>query len=327
MPRDTFVIVTAYNEADRIGATLAALALAFPGAPVWVADDGSTDATPEIARDAGAQVVRSERMIGKGGAATPAARAALRHARVHEGGEDGKSIFVLCDGDLADSARELGALAEVIRRGEADIAVAAFTTRVGGGLGLAVAFARWAIRRRCGLRAAAPISGQRALRARALEDVLPFAHGFGMEIGMTIDAVRAGHRVAEIELDLAHRATGRTLGGLLHHRGQLLTCAVADFVHVSWLPCPDGGGLAGSATMILAIDQGTTGTTCLVFDERAEPVGRAYREFAQHFPQPGWVEHDAREIWEVTQAVAGEALAGRRGRAGGARRGGDSQPA
>jgi glycerol kinase len=62
--------------------------------------------------------------------------------------------------------------------------------------------------------------------------------------------------------------------------------------------------------MILAIDQGTTGTTCIVFDERAEPVGRAYREFAQHFPRPGWVEHDASEIWEVTRAVAGEALAG-----------------
>jgi glycerol kinase len=60
--------------------------------------------------------------------------------------------------------------------------------------------------------------------------------------------------------------------------------------------------------MILAIDQGTTGTTCLVFDEQAEPIGRAYREFAQRFPRPGWVEHDAREIWEVTQAVAGEAL-------------------
>ncbi|MGH2902176.1 MAG: glycerol kinase GlpK [Solirubrobacteraceae bacterium] len=60
--------------------------------------------------------------------------------------------------------------------------------------------------------------------------------------------------------------------------------------------------------MVLAIDQGTTGTTCFVFDERAEPIGRARREFTQHFPRPGWVEHDAGEIWEVTQAVAGEAL-------------------
>ncbi len=60
--------------------------------------------------------------------------------------------------------------------------------------------------------------------------------------------------------------------------------------------------------MILAIDQGTTGTKCIVFDERSEPVGRAYREHSQHFPKPGWVEHDAHEIWEVTQAVVGEAL-------------------
>ena len=60
--------------------------------------------------------------------------------------------------------------------------------------------------------------------------------------------------------------------------------------------------------MILAIDQGTTGTTCLVFDAEGELAGRAYREFEQHFPQPGWVEHDAAEIWRVTEAVAGEAL-------------------
>jgi glycerol kinase len=60
--------------------------------------------------------------------------------------------------------------------------------------------------------------------------------------------------------------------------------------------------------VILAIDQGTTGTTCLVFSLEAELIGRAYREFEQHFPKPGWVEHDAAEIWEVTRGVAGEAL-------------------
>jgi glycerol kinase len=61
--------------------------------------------------------------------------------------------------------------------------------------------------------------------------------------------------------------------------------------------------------VILAIDQGTTGTTCLVFDAQTELIGRAYREFEQHFPHPGWVEHDLDDIWEVTNAVAGEALA------------------
>jgi glycosyltransferase involved in cell wall biosynthesis len=227
MSLDTLVIVTAYNEADRIAATLAALALAFPDAPVFLADDGSADTTSDIAAARGAFVVRSDRVIGKGGAATLAARDALRHALVHAGDEDGQSIFVLCDGDLGESAGELRALTEAIRRGDADMAVAAFARRVGGGIGLAVAFARWAILRRCGLRTTAPMSGQRALRLRALQDVLPFAHGFGMEVGMTIDAVRAGHRVAEIELALAHRATGRTPAGFVHRARQL-----ADVVRV-----------------------------------------------------------------------------------------------
>ncbi len=60
--------------------------------------------------------------------------------------------------------------------------------------------------------------------------------------------------------------------------------------------------------MILAIDQGTTGTTCLVFDAEARVAGRAYSEFEQHFPRPGWVEHDAGEIWEVTRRVAAAAI-------------------
>ena len=60
--------------------------------------------------------------------------------------------------------------------------------------------------------------------------------------------------------------------------------------------------------MILAIDQGTSGTTCIVFDEEGRPCGRAYSEFEQHFPRPGWVEHDAAEIWDVTRDVAAKAL-------------------
>jgi glycosyltransferase involved in cell wall biosynthesis len=227
MSSDTVVILTAYNEAPRIGATLDALAAAFPGAPLWVADDGSTDATASIARAAGARVIRSERMIGKGGAASQAAWNALHDARARSGDRYPSTIFVLCDGDLGSSALELTVLADAVRGDEGEIAVAAFATRVGGGVGLAIGFARWAIRRRCGLTMRAPISGQRALRARALHDALPFAAGFGMEIGMTIDAARAGHRIVELELPLTHRATGRTLRGFAHRGRQL-----ADFVRV-----------------------------------------------------------------------------------------------
>ncbi|MGN6371869.1 MAG: glycerol kinase GlpK [Solirubrobacteraceae bacterium] len=61
--------------------------------------------------------------------------------------------------------------------------------------------------------------------------------------------------------------------------------------------------------MILAIDQGTTGSTCIVFDEQAQPLGRAYGELSQHFPKPGWVEHDIGEMWRLTRALAVGALA------------------
>ena len=62
-------------------------------------------------------------------------------------------------------------------------------------------------------------------------------------------------------------------------------------------------------TCVLAIDQGTTGTTCLVIGKNGRILGRAYREITQHYPAPGWVEHDAHEILDRTVAAAREAIA------------------
>lgn len=220
MPDRLAVIVAARNEADRVGATLGALREALPGAALWVADDASTDGTAEAAMAAGAKVVSRGRPHGKGANATAAAEAVLS-------AEPGPALVLLCDGDLGSSAAELAPLVEAVERGECDLAVAAFSRRVGGGFGVALGFARWAIRRRCGLETEAPISGQRALRTEALRATLPFARGYGMEVGMTIDAVRAGYRLREYELDLAHRASGRSLAGFAHRARQL-----ADFARV-----------------------------------------------------------------------------------------------
>ena len=60
---------------------------------------------------------------------------------------------------------------------------------------------------------------------------------------------------------------------------------------------------------ILALDQGTTSSRAIVYDGRLRPLASAQKEFAQHFPQPGWVEHDAREIWETVLSTAREAIA------------------
>jgi hypothetical protein len=164
---------------------------------------------------AGARVVSRGRPHGKGGNVTAAAEAAL-------GDPDAPpELILLCDADLGGSAAALTALVAAVEAGECDLAVAAFGRRVGGGFGLALGFARWAISHLCGFEAAAPISGQRALRAEVLRATLPFARGYGMEIGMTVDAVRAGYRVREHELDLSHRATGRDLAGFAHRARQL----------------------------------------------------------------------------------------------------------
>jgi glycosyltransferase involved in cell wall biosynthesis len=210
------IIVAARNEADRIGDTLDALAQAFPGAHAVVADDASEDGTAEVALRHGAEVVSRRRPHGKGANMSAAAASVIDRAT-----GPGAPVFLLCDGDLAGSAAELAPLVDAVVAGECDLAIAAFRVRVGGGFGVALRYAARAIERLCGYRAKAPISGQRALSAAALIAAHPFADGYGMEIGITVDVVRAGLSVREIELDLAHRATGRSLAGFRHRFRQL----------------------------------------------------------------------------------------------------------
>jgi len=191
-----------------------ALRQAFPDARVIVADDASSDATPHIARQEGADLVRAPARLGKGGVANLAVEQLRADGPLPD--------VVLADGDLGASA---GRLADLVDKG--DLVVAVFSKRVGGGFGIALGFAGWAIKRLTGLEPQAPISGQRYLSARALKAVTPFAAGFGMEIGMTVDAHRAGLRLTEVELDLEHRATGKTAPGFRHRARQL-----RDFLRV-----------------------------------------------------------------------------------------------
>ncbi len=201
------VLVAARDEERSIGATVAALRSAFPEAEILVADDGSRDGTADAAERAGARVVRLPR-LGKGQALTLGER------------EAGPGPLLLCDADLA------GDLEPLVGDG-ADLAVAAFRERQGGGFGIAKRAARELIRLRSGYEAREPLSGQRALSPAARAACFPLAPGFGCEVRMTIDAVRAGLRVEERELPLRHRATGRDVGGFLHRSRQLLDAALA----------------------------------------------------------------------------------------------------
>jgi Glycosyl transferase family 2 len=207
-------IVAARNEAERIGATLDALAEALPGGRLMVADDASSDATGQIAMGKGAWVVRRGRRHGKGANVGATAQAAV-------GEFDDRTTVLLCDADLGASAAHLTALMDAVESDECDLAVASFSDPRGGGFGVTLGYARRGVERSCGAQLAAPLSGQRAMRLSTLRELLPFADGWGMEVGMSIDAVRAGFRVREIELPLEHRALGGTPAGFLHRARQL----------------------------------------------------------------------------------------------------------
>ncbi|MEI7759315.1 MAG: glycosyltransferase [Thermoleophilia bacterium] len=201
------ILVAARDEEEQIGKTIEALRTRFPGAEVVVADDGSRDRTSEVAETAGARVISLGRR-GKGQALTLAEK------------EIGPGDLLLCDADLVGDLRGLTETG-------ADLTIAVFGKQAGGGIGLAKRAARSLIVLRCGFSAREPLSGQRFLSARARAAVFPLAMGFGVETRMTIDAVRSGLTVEEVELDLEHRVTGRNVRGFAHRGRQLVELVLA----------------------------------------------------------------------------------------------------
>ncbi len=223
---DVAVIIPARNEADRIEATVRAAAGIAGAALVIVVDDGSADATAAAARRAGAAVVPHARNRGKGAAMETGAEAVrLLDRQEHR---DHPRHLLFLDADLAGTAALAGPLTDPVLAGTADMTIAVFTTTVKlGGHGLVVGLSGAGIRRATGWRPAQPLNGQRCLTRAAFEAARPLAHGWGVETGLTIDLLRQGARVTEVEVDLAHRATGTGLRAQLHRAHQLADVARA----------------------------------------------------------------------------------------------------
>jgi hypothetical protein len=216
---DIAVLIPAHDEATRIAETVRA-ALGIPGVTrVVVVDDGSEDDTDQLAENAGAKVVRLYGNRGKG-TALEAGAARIENA----------DIILLLDADLGETAGQAAALLAPLLAGEADMSIARFP-RVGSstaGFGLVKNLARWGIGKLGGpFDATAPLSGQRALTRSCLATVRPFSAGYGVEVGLTIRALRAGFRVVEVETTMAHAATGRDMAGFVHRGRQFVHVALA----------------------------------------------------------------------------------------------------
>lgn len=219
------MVIPAYNEADRAGATVAAAATLPDVDVVVVVDDGSRDGTASAAGQAGALVLRHARNRGKAAAMDSGAEAVRLLDQREPRGAPRHLLFL--DADLGSSAAEAGPLIAPVARGEADVTIAVFTSRVRlGGHGFVVGLSAAGIRRATGWTPAQPLNGQRCLTRAAFDAARPLARGFGVETAMTIDLKRKGLRITEVEVPLAHRATGTDARAQLHRARQ--------FADVAW---------------------------------------------------------------------------------------------
>lgn len=213
-------LVPAYNEAAHIAATIEAIRDTRAIDEVIVVDDGSADETAHIARAAGATVVVLPENRGKGEALEAGMSAA-----------GGAEVVALLDADLGPSAHEVIALLKPVLSGEADMTIAAFPQPAQkAGFGLVKGLARWGIVRFGGsFDARSPLSGQRVLNRAALVACRPFESGYGVEVALTIRALRAGLRVVEVPTTMTHAATGRDVAGFVHRGTQFVHVAAALF--------------------------------------------------------------------------------------------------
>lgn len=222
----TVALIPAYNESARVASTVRAAMALDDVTAVIVIDDASTDDTAALAGEAGATVVRLERNAGKGGA--------LEAGMAAAGDPD---IVLLLDADLGETASQADRLLEPVVAGRADMSIAGFPRPAGkAGFGLVKGLARWGIRRLGGpFDAKAPLSGQRALNRAALDACRPFESGYGVEVALTVRALRAGLRVTEVETTMAHAATGRDLAGFAH-RGRQFAHVLAALARLAREP-------------------------------------------------------------------------------------------
>jgi len=203
-------LIPAYNEAKNIALTIKSLQGISNIRQIVVVDDGSQDNTAEIAEKMGAQVIRNKKNKGKGYALNTGA------AYVEE------DFIALVDADLRETAVEIEKLIAPVINGDCDMAVAIFPSAVKkGGIGLVKNAAFWGLKLLTKQEFKAPLSGQRVMSKEVFNNLLPFASGFGVEVGMTIDALIRGYKILEVVTAMGHAETGRDWSGFLHRGIQL----------------------------------------------------------------------------------------------------------
>jgi glycosyltransferase involved in cell wall biosynthesis len=203
------VVIPAYNEVETIKMTLLALNRSSWVDQLIVVDDGSTDGTARIAKDNCDQVIQIKENKGKASA-------------LQEGWKIARGDVILTlDADLGLTAREGEKLVEKLISANLDCVIARLPVQKKSGFGLMKHRAQKLIFSRTGKWFDSPLSGQRAFHKKWLPVLMGKDYiGFGIEMAMTIDLLKAGADIDEVEVNFYHRATGKDVKGFLHRGRQ-----------------------------------------------------------------------------------------------------------
>lgn len=205
-------LVPTYNEEKIIADTIGALKGLGSVIKVVVVDDCSSDKTVDIAKEAGAEVIVHPKNLGKG-LSLDSALWQIDLASI--------DAVILADGDLGKTAAEFKHLIDAYSPEETGLIIAAFgKPKKKGGFGLVKGLASWAIKKHKGPQVVSPLSGQRIIDTQLLPYLLPLAPGFGIEIDMTLKALKNGFKIIEVPTKMSHNETGRNLAGFMHRGRQ-----------------------------------------------------------------------------------------------------------
>lgn len=211
MKKDIIALIPAYNEEERIVNTIKAIKKSRYINRIIVVDDGSKDNTAKKSLDNNVEVIKLKHNRGKGSALNYGIKKILNN--------DG--IIVFLDADLEHSAWEADKLIFPILNNQCDVTIARFKSpKIKGGFGLVRSLAKYGVKYFTNVEIDSSLSGQRAFKSEVLRNINYLPNQYGVEVSMTIDILKFGYSIKEVDVEMTHRETGRNIRGFIHRGRQ-----------------------------------------------------------------------------------------------------------
>lgn len=204
-------VIPAYNEENTIENTINALKKISLVDDIVVVDDGSSDNTWNIINEMNIQAIRLNENHGKG----YAIKEALKKIDFN--------YLVLVDGDLGETSSEIEKLIYPVIENVVDVSIAKFPQpKKKGGFGFVKKLARYGVYKYTGTKINTSLSGQRVYNKKVIDNMCYIPDRFGVEVAMTVETLRMGYTVGEIDVNMSHRETGRSIRDFIHRGKQFL---------------------------------------------------------------------------------------------------------